>query len=43
MCVYFLQVPACFETSAELGQGRVEVLSYLASLRKLEEEQGEEL
>lgn len=37
------EVPACFETSAELGQGRSEVLNYLASLRVLEEEQGEEL
>jgi GTP-binding protein len=37
------EVPACFETSAELGQGRSEVLNYLASLRVLEQEQGGEL
>ena len=37
------ELPACFETSAQLGQGRSEVLNYLASLRVLEEEQGEEL
>lgn len=36
-------LPACFETSAELGQGRAEVLNYLASLRALEQEQGEEV
>jgi hypothetical protein len=39
----YQEVPACFETSAELGQGRNEVLNYLASLRVLDEEQGEEL
>lgn len=37
------QLPACFETSAALGQGRSEVLNYLASLRVLDEEEGEEL
>uniref|UniRef100_A0A383WAZ8 EngB-type G domain-containing protein n=1 Tax=Tetradesmus obliquus TaxID=3088 RepID=A0A383WAZ8_TETOB len=34
------QLPACFETSAQLGQGRVEVLGYLASLRQLEAAEG---
>ena len=33
-------LPACFETSSKLGLGRGEVLGYLASLRRLEEEQG---
>lgn len=37
------ELPACFETSAELGMGRSDVLNYLASLRVLEEEQGEEV
>lgn len=37
------ELPACFETSSELGQGRAEVLNYLASLRVLEKEEGEEL
>jgi GTP-binding protein len=31
-------LPACFATSAKQGKGRSEVLTYLASLRKLEEE-----
>jgi hypothetical protein len=34
------QLPSCFETSAQLGQGRVEVLQYLASLRQLEAAEG---
>jgi hypothetical protein len=34
------QLPACFETSAQLGQGRVEVLQHLASLRQLEVAEG---
>eukprot|EP00775_Hariotina_reticulata_P014735 gene14735-14903_t len=34
------ELPACFETSAAVGQGRAEVLDYLARLRKLDTEQG---
>jgi len=33
-------LPTCFTTSAMQGQGKTEVLGYLASLRKLEEEEG---
>lgn len=33
-------LPACFETSSAKGQGRVELLSYLASLRALDATQG---
>lgn len=34
------QLPACFETSAQQGTGRSEVLQHLASLRQLDQTQG---
>jgi len=37
------ELPACFETSVQpWGQGRAELLNYLAQLRRLEETQGGE-
>ena len=32
-------LPPCFETSSRTGAGRAELLGYLSSLRRLEEEQ----